>query len=167
VQLRPSRLKVHLATKIIYYLLIVANILMEILEITRLSLLHAGVGLLPFSFVALLFIGAIHLSAGLSSRLEPRLMVALNTFVWVGLMIMSIVRIVGLVYLENKGGIYERKGSKYPTSDQVIDVAVMAGVYLVLAVLEITMAAWQLRSVEKGIGLGRASAEEDRLSNGK
>ncbi len=49
---------------------------------------------------------------------------------------MSIVKVVGLV----KMGINGRKGTKYPVSDQVIDVAVMAGVYAMIGILEATIA---------------------------
>ena len=64
-----------------------------------------------------------------------------NTLMWIGLLTMSVVKTVGLVKMENKG-IY-RTGSRYPMSDQVIDVAVMAGVYLVIAILEVWLGLWR------------------------
>lgn len=48
---------------------------------------------------------------------------------------MSVVKVVGLV----KEGIHGRKGSKYPVSDQVIDVSVAAGVYAIIALLEVLL----------------------------
>jgi hypothetical protein len=47
-----------------------------------------------------------------------------NGILWIGGVAMCTVKVIGL----SKGGINGRKGSKYPISDQVIDIAVMAGV---------------------------------------
>jgi len=52
---------------------------------------------------------------------------------------MCAVKVVGL----SNEGINGRKGSKYPISDQVIDVAVMAGVYAVIAILELVLGFWR------------------------
>ena len=64
-----------------------------------------------------------------------------NTFVWLGLLVMNAVKTAGLVKMENNG-IY-RTGSKYPMSDQVTDVGVMVGVYLGIAILEIWLGLWR------------------------
>lgn len=62
---------------------------------------------------------------------------------------MCAVKVVGL----SKEGINGRKGSKYPISDQVIDVAVMAGVYAVIAILELVLGFWRaLRRASVGRG---------------
>ncbi len=53
---------------------------------------------------------------------------------------MSAVQVIGL----GKEGINGRKGSKYPISDQVIDVAVMAGVYAATAILELVLGFWRV-----------------------
>ena len=110
---------------------------MQTLEIVRLSLIHFGIGLLPFSYVGLLLGLALHWSRGFQSRI--RFWQAINAVIWVGGMIMAVVKVVGLV----KEGINGRKGSKYPVSDQVIDVAVIAGVYAVIAVLEGVLDVWR------------------------
>lgn len=154
LRLHPRKSVARTIATIIYYLLIIANILMQILEIVRLCLIHFGVGLLPFAFVALLFVLASHLIASYRGALEPRLIVAANTLVWVGLMVMEIVKTVGLVYQEHKG--VSRKGSKYPVSDQVIDCGVMAGVYLALALGEMGLAIWRERA-----GRGQILKRED------
>ncbi len=52
---------------------------------------------------------------------------------------MCAVQVVGL----SKEGINGRKGTKYPISDQVIDVAVMAGVYAVIVILELVLGLWR------------------------
>lgn len=60
--------------------------------------------------------------------------------VWIGGIVMSVVQVIEL---EQQLGIDGRKGSKYPVSDQVIDVAVMAGVYTVIGLLDITLVLWR------------------------
>jgi hypothetical protein len=114
---------------------------MVTLEIVRLSLIYYGIGLLPFSYVALIIGFILHATNGLKGRIERRMWRGANTFVWVGLLAVSVVKTAGLVMMENNG-IY-RTGSKYPMSDQVIDVGVMAGVYLVIAVLEVWLGLWR------------------------
>ena len=52
---------------------------------------------------------------------------------------MSAVQVIGL---KQQYGYDGRKGSKYPVSDQILDVAVMAGVYAVIALLEIVLVVW-------------------------
>ncbi|KAG0645975.1 hypothetical protein D0Z07_7918 [Hyphodiscus hymeniophilus] len=136
---RPLRSCLYTTTATIYYLLIIANILMQTLEIVRLSLIHFGIALLPFTYVGLILGGFVHWSKGLRGRV--RAWQAVNGLVWVGGVIMSVVKVVGLV----KMGINGRKGSKYPVSDQVIDVAVMAGVYAVIGMLEVVLGVWRAR----------------------
>ena len=75
-------------------------------------------------------------------------------------MIVSLVKLAGLVKMEHNG-IY-RTDSKYPMSDWVTDVAVIAGVYLFLAVMEVWLGVWrQGRRVATGdedvpaLGLGK------------
>ena len=53
-------------------------------------------------------------------------------------------------------GIHGRKGSKYPVSDQVIDVAVMAGVYAVIGILEVVLGVWRVRRGRAGGGEGES-----------
>ena len=56
---------------------------------------------------------------------------------------MSTVQVVGLS--RQPDGLQGRKGTKYPVSDQVIDVAVMAGVYAVIGMLEVVLASFRGR----------------------
>ncbi|TVY24712.1 hypothetical protein LHYA1_G006729 [Lachnellula hyalina] len=138
---------------ILFYLFIIANILMLTLEIVRLELLHFGIGLLPFSYVGLLLGAGLHASEGFRGHIRGWQVV--NGVLWLGGMVVSIVQVVGL----NKEGIHGRKGTKYPISDQVIDVAVMAGVYAAIALLEVGLGAWSVKrdggrreSLKSGIG---------------
>jgi hypothetical protein len=70
---------------------------------------------------------------------------------------MSAVKVAGLVRM----GIDGRKGSKYPVSDQVIDVAVMAGVYAVIALLELGLRFW--RASRAGIWAGEFQGEGETV----
>jgi hypothetical protein len=112
---------------------------MTTLEIVRLELIHFGIALLPFAYVGLVGGFALHWTRGLGGRIRGWW--GANLLVWVGLMVMSVVKTVGLV----KEGINGRKGSKYPVSDQVIDVAVIAGVYAIVALLEAALGIWDKR----------------------
>lgn len=96
-----------------------------------------GSGLLPFSYVGLLLGGFLHYSEGLQGRIRG--WQAVNGVLWVGGIVVSVVQVVGLT----NEGIDGRKGSKYPISDEVTDVAVMAGVYAVIMVLEIVLGFWR------------------------
>jgi hypothetical protein len=71
---------------------------------------------------------------------------------------MTVVKVVGLV----KGGVNGRKGSKYPVSDQVIDVAVMAGVNAVIGILEVVLAVWRVQRRKRANreSVGRSSVVE-------
>ena len=103
---------------------------MCVLEITRLSLAHLGIGLLPFTFVSLILAFALHFTRGFWGRVLG--------WKWANLAVFFALAITNGVKIaeEVKEGTDQRKGSKYPESDQIIDVAVMVGVYTALAVLE-------------------------------
>ena len=115
----------------LYYLLLLAQSLMCALEIARLSLADLGIGLLPFTFVTLIVAGLTRFTSGLGGRVIGWRWV--NVGVWVALAVCDGVKIAE----EVKEGVGMREGSKYPEKDEVTDVAVMVGVYVVLAVLEV------------------------------
>lgn len=106
---------------------------MCILEIVRLSLTHLGIGLLPFTLVALITAPAVRFSKGLEGRIYG--WNCLNLAIWIALAVTNGVKIAE----ETKEGTNARKGSKYPVADQITDVSVMIGVYAVLAFLEVTL----------------------------
>ncbi|MCJ1351245.1 MAG: hypothetical protein MMC33_001228 [Icmadophila ericetorum] len=116
---------------ILYHLLLLALLLMNILEITRLSLAHLGIGLLPFIFPSLLIAGALHHTYGFRDRVRGWRWA--NVGLWVGLIVVELVKLAE----EGKEGVGTRKGTKYPESDEIIDVGVMVGCYVVVAVLEV------------------------------
>ncbi|KAI4254213.1 MAG: hypothetical protein L6R42_007291, partial [Xanthoria sp. 1 TBL-2021] len=135
----PQRTKSHKALSILYYLLLLAQILMCVLEIVRLSITHLGVGLLPFTLVVLITAAAVRFTKGLRGRIYAWRY--LNLALWVALAVTNGVKIAQ----ETKEGTGSRKGSKYPEADEITDVAVMIGVYAVLALLEITLSVWELK----------------------
>ena len=106
---------------------------MCILEIVRLSLTHLGIGLLPFTFVALIAAAAVHFTDGLRGRIYG--WKYLNLALWIALAVTNGVKVAE----ETKEGTGARKGSKYPVSDEITDVSVMIGVYAVLALLEVCL----------------------------
>jgi len=124
-------------TSAVYYVLIVCNILMQTLEIVRLELIHFGIGLVPFGYVGLAIGAALHWTEGANGRIRG--WQGVNALLWIGGAVVSVVKVVGL----SREGITGRKGSKYPISDQVIDIAVMAGVYSVLMILEMVLGFWR------------------------
>ncbi|KUJ12568.1 uncharacterized protein LY89DRAFT_623752 [Mollisia scopiformis] len=142
---KPRRNCAFNTISIIYYILIVCNILMQTLEIVRLELIHFGISLLPFVYVGLLIGAFLHYTEGVKGRIRGWQTV--NGIIWIGGVAMCAVKVVGL----SKEGINGRKGSKYPISDQVTDVAVMAGVYAVIAILELMLGFWRaLRRANSG-----------------
>lgn len=112
---------------------------MCILEIVRLSLTHLGIGLLPFTLVALVTAGVVRLTNGLGGRILAWKYFSLS--LWVALAVTNGVKIAE----ETKEGTGARKGSKYPVADEITDVSVMIGVYAVLAILEITLSVRERR----------------------
>lgn len=125
--------KIHKILSTIYYLLVLAQILMCILEIVRLSLAHLGIGLLPFTFVTLITAAAVHFTNGLGGRIFGWRY--LNLAVWIALAVTNGVKVAE----ETKEGTGARKGSKYPVSDEITDVSVMIGVYAALVILEASL----------------------------
>ncbi|KAM0161645.1 hypothetical protein ACHAQE_001862 [Botrytis cinerea] len=128
----------YLTFLIIYYFLIFANIAMITLEIVRLSNLNYGIGLLPFAYGGILLSAALFWSEGIQRRVKW--WQGINMLVWIGGIVMSAVQVIGL---KQQYGYDGRKGSQYPVSDQILDVAVMAGVYAVIALLEIVLVVWR------------------------
>ncbi|KFY46136.1 hypothetical protein V494_00594 [Pseudogymnoascus sp. VKM F-4513 (FW-928)] len=161
LHLQPLRSCLYTITTTIYYVLIVCNILMQTLEIVRLSLIHFGIGLLPFAYVGLIIGGALHWSNGVQGRIQ--IWQGINAVIWLGGTTISVVKVVGLV----KEGINGRKGSKYPISDQTIDVAVMAGVYAGIGMLEAILGLWRVNRGRSCGSLATASPVQHEALGGK
>lgn len=106
---------------------------MCVLEIVRQSLAHLGIGLLPFTFVALIAAAVVRFAKGLRGKIYGWRY--LNLALWIALAVTNGVKVAE----ETKEGAGARKGSKYPVVDQVTDVSVMIGVYAALAFLEVSL----------------------------
>jgi len=130
-QRRRRHTKKHTILSILYLLLVLAQILMCVLEIVRLALAHLGIGLLPFTFVALITACTLRLTRGFGDTIHGWRWT--NLALWVALAVTNGVKIAE----EVKEGTGARKGSKYPVADEITDVAVMIGVYAALAILEV------------------------------
>jgi hypothetical protein len=100
-------------------------------ELARLSLADLGVGLLPFLYIAFLIALGLRWWRSMWRSGWRWCGVAL----WVMLAVVGVVKIVG----EIKEGVNTRKGTKYPMSDQVTDVGVEIGVWVLLAGVEAFM----------------------------
>ncbi|MCJ1475529.1 hypothetical protein MMC13_004192 [Lambiella insularis] len=129
--------KGQIALLVLYTLLIIAEVLMCILEMVRLGLASLGIGLLPFTPVAIIVAGTLHLGSTLSRG--RRILGGkrgwtrwINLALWTALIAVSGVKLAE----EVKEGVNSRKGSKYPMADEVTDMGVMVGVYVALAILE-------------------------------
>lgn len=127
---------------------------MEVLEIVRLELIHFGIGLIPFGFVGLILGFALHFTEGFYGRIRG--WQALNAILWLGGLIVNAVKVAGL----SQEGINVRKGTKYPNSDQITDVAVVAGIYAVVAILECILGFW------RALRRARGQREEESLHSG-
>ena len=106
---------------------------MCILEIVRLSLAHLGIGLLPFTFVALIAAAVVRFTQGAGGKISGWRYV--NLALWIALAVTNGVKVAE----ETKEGTDARKGSKYPIADEITDVSVMIGVYAILALLEVCL----------------------------
>lgn len=104
---------------------------MTVLEIARLELADLGIGLLPADWAGFIIAGGLRFSHGIRGRF-PRYWIA-NVVFWGLLIATNAVRMVEMV----KEGVDTRKKTKYPMSDQIIDVGVYMCVYLALGILEL------------------------------
>lgn len=129
--------KIQKACLGLYCLLVIAQILMCILEITRLSIAGLGIGLLPFTIVSLAIAVLLRLSSGLNGRVWRWKWA--NLALWAELGIVTVVKIVEEGKELKSGRRRDRDSGmagKYKVEDEITDVAVMLGVYLALGILE-------------------------------
>ncbi|KAL8712227.1 MAG: hypothetical protein Q9220_003378 [cf. Caloplaca sp. 1 TL-2023] len=133
--------KLHRFLIILYTLLLIAQILMCVLELTRLSIAQLGIGLLPFTIVAIICAGALRLAPSFVQT-RVRGWEGANVALWVMLVVVSVVKVVEEAReLARKGDFGRDKGvqGRYKVEDQITDVGVMVGVYIALGVLEVAL----------------------------
>lgn len=132
-----DRSRIYRVFLTLYYLLILAQVLMCVLEITRLSLAHLSIGLLPFTFVSLVVAAVVRLSIGIRGRLMGWRVT--NLGLWIVLAVTNGIKVAEEVReLDGMGGM-QRKGGKYMVVDELTDVGVMVGVYIALGILEASL----------------------------
>jgi hypothetical protein len=130
------------------------------LEIVRLALIKRSPDLSPLQYVALILAFGLHITNGIYGRIKGLYWRGANLFVWLGLAIVCIVKVVGLVHMWDRNPKLDRAGGKYPLSDQVLDISVMAGLYVVLALLELGLGMWRGSQTAR---LSSASGEEEEM----
>jgi hypothetical protein len=116
---------------ILYALALFCAFVMTVLEVARLILADLGVGLLPFVWPAFIIAGILRFSHGLRGKF-PTYWIA-GVVLWLLLIVTNAVKMAEMV----KEGAGTRKGTKYPMSDEITDVGVYMGVYLVLMFAEV------------------------------
>ena len=124
------RKKLRVVLFVVYCVLLFAQGCMCTLELVRLGAASLGIGLLPFTYVTLIVALALHWKDGVNGNVTKWRW--LNVGVWLALLAMAAVKIAE----EVKEGVHTRERTRYPMVDQVTDVAVMMGVYAVLAILD-------------------------------
>ncbi|QDS71709.1 hypothetical protein FKW77_008470 [Venturia effusa] len=117
---------------ILYGLALISAFAMTVLEITRLELADLGIGLLPAAWAGFAIAGALRFSHGIEGRFHRYWIASVG--LWVLLIATNAVRLVEMV---KEGAVSGTRGTAYPMSDQVTDVAVCIGVYFVLGLLEL------------------------------
>jgi hypothetical protein len=128
---RRRRRRCDICKDILYALALFCAFAMTVLEAARLILADLGVGLLPFVWPAFIVAGALRFSRGMRGRFATYWIA--GVVLWLLLVVTNAVRMAEMV----KEGAGTRKGTKYPMSDEIIDVGVYMGVYLVLMFAEI------------------------------
>ena len=135
-EVSPSRPSLFIRImRILYYVLSVAMIAMVSLEIARREVAHIGIGLLPFTYVRVLFGCAVFWLARRKNSSPGFVVRVLSAITYLALAAAMGILLAGL---RLQFGKRERVGvtSKYPLGDEVTDTGTMAGVAFVLAVLE-------------------------------
>jgi len=124
---------------ITYLVLIAATFAMRILEIVRLILAHLGVGLLPIGLVALVPVFAAvwncREGTGRGRRRGIFISTALLAY-WLTSTIFELIKVIRLGSLDSLHLPAFAKGTMYPSSDWLLDNAVMLGLYIVFAIYE-------------------------------
>ncbi|KAJ7650279.1 hypothetical protein FB45DRAFT_887463 [Roridomyces roridus] len=132
-QTTPSTLIPIKWLHITYLVLVAAQIAMSVLEIIRLALEQLGVGLLPVNTVALLLVFTV-LWRERASRTKA--MISILAVYWFFMTLFELIKTVRLHRLETLHP-NTANNSRYPSSDQFLDNAVMLVLYALFCGTEI------------------------------
>jgi len=134
---------------------------MYILEMVRLQGAHLGIGLLPFIPIgAALVIVLMHIH--IRTRTTHVILTTVFIF-WILLAIFSAVKFQTLVRIDHRG--FKRKGSKYPTADQITDYIVIL-ILTIIAALTTVLTPFVTRSRDR-IDAGIRDSEGNIRDGGK
>jgi len=139
---------------ILHTVLVLAGIIMSILEFTRLILVQQGVGLLPVNTAALICVFVL-----MSWRGRQRNIVLSSCFdaYWLLALAFEALKVARLNLLNNE---HPSKNKNYPTSDWLLDNAVILGLYVVFFILE---SAYLALAVKQKRGSSLDSAWQESL----
>ncbi|TLS25271.1 hypothetical protein PpBr36_07090 [Pyricularia pennisetigena] len=151
-----------------YYFFALAAAGMQLLEVGRLVAANLGVALLPFATAGTVLVIAVRGLSDETLPLQRSAAMAASVVFWTLGMCMAAVKVAALTRFmgdPEEGGVspQARQSTAYPVVDQIIDNAVLVGLYALLAVLESIMYFVLLPVVgtggEGGKGVGGAHIE--------
>lgn len=119
-----------------YYFCVAVVVLMETVEVARLALAQLGVALVPFVYALCALAIALQATNGLRGVLRGWQVALL--LAW---LLSACITAAKLAAVREFGtdGPYARVGSRYPTDDQITDLAVLLVFYVLLVVLELIL----------------------------
>ncbi|KDN49611.1 hypothetical protein K437DRAFT_255292 [Tilletiaria anomala UBC 951] len=120
------------ALAVLFQILIIASLLMNVLEITRLALANRGVGLLPFTLAGIIVVFILY-HVPLAPWVRP-ITNALVLVFWGLSLAFTSVQLKTLHALEP---IEPRLNTEYHNADQQIDVGVIVGLYAIFVIVEL------------------------------
>ncbi|ELQ35348.1 hypothetical protein OOU_Y34scaffold00712g21 [Pyricularia oryzae Y34] len=128
----------------VYYFFAVAAVGMQLLEVGRLVAANLGVALLPFATVGTLLVVTVRGLSDQTLPLQRSAAMATSVVFWTLGMCMAAVKVAALTRFmgdpeEDGVSPQARQSTAYPVVDQIIDNAVLVGLYALLAALEPVM----------------------------
>lgn len=165
---RNKRLRTrgYTITEVIYFILLVAILALQILEIARLASAGYGVALLPFALLAPILAALFHgintpvSRPSSSARSAPhvccyvrsRYWLVVNIILLLGEGVMNCVKIAGLAQ-QPRSVRQLRVHGDYPWADQVTDLAVIIALYFIVLALEGMLWMWATRMPVREISI--------------
>jgi len=121
---------------VVFVGLVICLVGMHFLEVARLAAAHMGVGLLPFTIIADIVVVFVMCYPKMNFAFGPARCVRVSStllFYWFVLAIFEGIKVARLVTYNQ---LNPAKGTAYPSSDWLLDNAVMLGLYVVFVLAE-------------------------------